>query len=75
MLRLFDAVGGGPPNNKFLLVGDFVDRGRQSIETITLLLAYKLKFPDRIFLLRGITKAAQLLECTDFMTNAKEDII
>jgi serine/threonine-protein phosphatase PP1 catalytic subunit len=53
LLRLFEAVGGGPPNNKFLLVGDFVDRGKQSVETITLLLAYKLKFPDKIFLLRG----------------------
>jgi len=28
MLRLFEIVGGGPPNNKFLLVGDFVDRGK-----------------------------------------------
>ena len=46
-------MGGGPPNNKFLLVGDYVDRGKQSVETFTLLLAYKLKYPDKIFLLRG----------------------
>jgi len=28
MLRLFEISGGGPPANKFLLVGDFVDRGK-----------------------------------------------
>ena len=28
LLRLFDISGGGPPKNKFLLVGDFVDRGK-----------------------------------------------
>jgi serine/threonine-protein phosphatase PP1 catalytic subunit len=53
MLRLFEISGGGPPQNKFLLVGDFVDRGKQSIETMCLLLVYKIKCPDMIFLLRG----------------------
>ena len=53
MLRLFEIAGGPPPINKFLLIGDFVDRGKQSIETMCLLLAYKLKYPDMIFLLRG----------------------
>jgi serine/threonine-protein phosphatase PP1 catalytic subunit len=28
LLRLFEIVGGGPPKNKFLLIGDFVDRGK-----------------------------------------------
>jgi len=53
LLRLFEKVGGPPPKNKFLLIGDFVDRGKQSLETICLLLAYKIKYPDLIFLLRG----------------------
>lgn len=53
MLRLFKLAGGPPPMNKFLLIGDFVDRGKQSIETMCLLLAYKIKNPDMIFLLRG----------------------
>jgi len=45
MLRLMDLVGGPPPKNKFLLIGDFVDRGKHGIETITLLMAYKVKYP------------------------------
>ena len=28
LLRLFSLCGGGPPQNKFLLIGDFVDRGK-----------------------------------------------
>lgn len=53
LLRLFSISGGPPPHNKFLLVGDFVDRGKQSVETICLLIAYKVRYPDSIFLLRG----------------------
>lgn len=53
MLRLFDLAGGPPPVNKFLLMGDYVDRGMQSIETMCLLIAYKIKYPDMIHLLRG----------------------
>ena len=37
----------------YVFLGDYVDRGNHSLETICLLMALKVKFPDKIFLLRG----------------------
>ena len=40
-------------SNDYLFLGDFVDRGNLSLETICLLMALKVKYPDQIHLIRG----------------------
>ena len=52
LLRLFE-YGGYPPSTNYLFLGDYVDRGKQSIETICLLMAYKIKYPENFFMIRG----------------------
>ena len=52
LLRLFD-FRGHPPKSNYLFLGDYVDRGKHSLESIALLLAYKVKYPENFFLLRG----------------------
>ena len=50
---LSPGVGGEPPDSSYVFLGDFVDRGHNSVETLSLLLCLKLKFPGHVTLLRG----------------------
>lgn len=52
LLRIFEHCG-YPGENSYLFLGDYVDRGKQSLETVCLLMAYKIKFPTKLYLLRG----------------------
>jgi len=52
LLKLFNE-GGRLPDANYIFLGDFVDRGLYSIETFLLLIALKVRFPDRITLIRG----------------------
>ncbi len=52
LLRFFE-YGELPPTSSYLFLGDYVDRGRQGIESICLLYALKIKFEDKMYILRG----------------------
>ena len=49
----FTTLGMPSENINYLFLGDYVDRGKQSLECICLLLALKIKYHENFFLLRG----------------------
>ncbi|KAG7843628.1 hypothetical protein KL941_004610 [Ogataea angusta] len=65
LLRLFK-IATEPPHTKYLFLGDFVDRGFYSLETFLLLLCYKVRYPDRIYLIRGNHESRQITSVYGF---------
>ncbi|XP_057873367.2 serine/threonine-protein phosphatase PP1 isozyme 3 [Cryptomeria japonica] len=72
LLQHFDC-GGLPPKSNYLFLGDYVDRGKQSLETICLLLAYKVKYPKHFFLLRGNHECASINRIYGFYDDCKRN--
>ncbi|KAH0786140.1 serine/threonine phosophatase PP1 [Histomonas meleagridis] len=71
LLRLFE-VCKYPPETNYLFLGDYVDRGKQSIETICLLFALKVKYPEIFFLLRGNHESSKQGEEFEFYKECNE---
>jgi len=65
LVELFK-VGGECPDKNYLFLGDFVDRGYYSVETFLLLLALKVRYPDRITLIRGNHESRQITQVYGF---------
>lgn len=70
LLRIFDLCG-KPETTNYLFLGDYVDRGKQSLETICLLFCYKLRYPTRFFLLRGNHESQAISRIYGFFEECK----
>jgi len=70
LLRLFE-YGGFPPESNYLFLGDYVDRGKQSLEVIVLLFCYKVKFPENFFTLRGNHECSSITRIYGFYDECK----
>ncbi len=65
MIELF-RIGGEIPETNYLFLGDYVDRGYNSVETFLLLLALKVRYPQRVALLRGNHESRQITQVYGF---------
>jgi serine/threonine-protein phosphatase PP1 catalytic subunit len=70
LLRLLEN-NGYPPDTRYLFLGDYIDRGKQGLECVVLLMSYKVKYSDKIFLLRGNHEDASINRIYGFYDECK----
>lgn len=77
LIRIF-MENGYPPKTSYLFLGDYVDRGENSIEVLLLLYVLKVKYPQNLYLLRGNHETFQISssygfkdECLQFLSKSR----
>lgn len=65
LIELFK-IGGQCPDTNYLFMGDYVDRGYFSVETFTLLVLLKVRYPTRIHMTRGNHESRQVTQVYGF---------
>jgi serine/threonine-protein phosphatase 2A catalytic subunit len=66
LMELFK-IGGKSPDTNFLFMGDYVDRGYYSVETVSLLVSLKVRYPGRITILRGNHESRQITQVLNLL--------
>lgn len=71
LVHIFNLIG-KPPNQRYLFLGDYVDRGLHSIETFILLVTLQLRHPDKLYLLRGNHECQSINKLYGFYDECKK---
>lgn len=71
LINIFKRLGTPSKTNKYIFLGDYIDRGAQGIEVMLLLLCYKLIDTQSIVLLRGNHESAEITRMYGFYDECK----